>query len=166
MSRDVRSLSVAIRIAVLRMLCFACAILCFSQAFAQVGFAASFFIGRPGMLVPGRAIWGGYPGVAQFGAPWGGYPGAALFGAPWGCYPGWGGCFGALDLRLMLERQRRFDALRYEPVVDPLLATTGLWRVPPYLYLPPPTPVEQIQPAYRERSVIRPEFRGSGEPIQ
>lgn len=38
-----------------------------------------------------------------------------------------------------------------------------MWLAPPGHYLPPPTPEKHIQPEFRERSVLRPEFDAAGQ---
>jgi hypothetical protein len=60
----------------------------------------------------------------------------------------------------MLERQRRFDELRRGPTAP----ATGAPFRPAATSPPKPTPDSQIQPAYRNSSVVRPEFAESGRP--
>jgi len=80
-----------------------------------------------------------------------------------GCY--WIGCNGAVPLlrRTALERQRRLDELRKDPPKIKADATGIPWIEPQARYLPPPTPEKQIQPAYRDRSVLRSEYRDADE---
>lgn len=120
------------------------------QAMAQAGVAGSLSRGSPHFATPAWSVRGG---VAR----------SDLAARRWGCHPGSGACIGGTELRLILERQRRFDFLRNELPADQAPAAGGLWRVPPYAYLPPPTPEDQIVPAYRDRSVLRPEFQDSGK---
>lgn len=87
-----------------------------------------------------------------------GRPPAGLIAPPWGCAPGVRNCISQEELRILLERQRRFDILRQDaPAPGALLA--------PQRSLPPATPEAEVQPAYRESGSIRPEFRDSGTPI-
>ena len=95
----------------------------------------------------------------------GGAAGPGLPAHRWVCHPGWGACVGGRELRLILERQHRFDALRNEAPPAQIPLARGLWRVPPLAYLPPPTPLDQIVPAYRDHSLLRPEFQDSGKPL-
>jgi hypothetical protein len=87
------------------------------------------------------------------------YPGPLLH-SPfpyWDCVAPW--CLGAdpyLVWRL-LERQRRFDALRRGPAPAP---AAPAWPAMP----PPPTPESHIQPEYRHSGVVRPEFSDVGQP--
>ena len=76
----------------------------------------------------------------------------------WICIPAGRGCMSQAELRSLLARQRRFDALREDPVPGQNGATVGVVPVPPVRYLPPPTPESHILPAYREHSVVRPEW--------
>ena len=123
------------------------------QAVAQSGVAGSLYRGGPDAATPAWTVWGGAVR-------------SDLAARRWGCHPGWGACLGGTELRLILERQRRFDSLRNEPPADQAPVTGALWRVPPFAYLPPPTPVDQIVPAYRDRSILRPEFQDSGKSLQ
>lgn len=104
-------------------------------------------------------------GFASAQAPrtWAGHPQAGLSSSPWGCR--WAGCGGVSrhDLRTALERQRRFDALRQDAAAAPTGFAAGMWLAPPGHYLPPPTPEKHIQPEFRERSVLRPEFDAAGQ---
>lgn len=114
-----------------------------------------------GLLAPQAGAQAGVAGSLTRG-------GAALFDPVtrrWGCHPGWGACLGGTELRLILERQYRFDTLRNEPPAAQVPLAGGLWRVPPHAYLPPPTPGDQIVPAYRDSSVLRPDFQDSGKPL-
>ena len=122
------------------------------QAMAQAGVAGSLSRGSPQFAAPAWSVWGGAV-RSDFAA------------RHWGCHPGWGACIGSAELRLILERQRRLDVLRNESAADQAPSAGGLWRVPPYAYLPPPTPEDQIVPAYRDRSVPRPEFQDSGKSL-
>ena len=141
-------------IALLRTLCLPIAILGAADSFAQLAPAASFGVG------------GQFPAASGWGVR-GGVPPPGLIASPWGCYPGTAGCIDPTGRRLSLERQRRFDALRQEQASERPGASTSLWLAPPApRYLPPPTSEDQIQPAYRDSSVVRPEFRDAGTPIQ
>jgi hypothetical protein len=88
-----------------------------------------------------------------------GRPPAGLIAPPWGCAPGVRNCISQEELRILLERQRRFDNLRQDAPV------TGVLPMPQQRPMPPPTPENEVQPAYRESGSIRPEFRDSGTPI-
>ena len=68
-------------------------------------------------------------------------------------------CISQEELRILLERQRRFDNPRQDAPV------TGVLPMPRQWPMPPPTPENEVQPAYRERGSVRPEFRDSGKPI-
>jgi len=93
-----------------------------------------------------RSLWpGGYAGV---------------------CYPIWCGGASPWQWRKMLERQRRLDELRKDPAAAATGPAAGPWDEPQGHYLPPPTPEKQIQPAYRDRSVVRPEFRDRSQELQ
>jgi hypothetical protein len=81
----------------------------------------------------------------------------------WGCVPGSPHCVTSEAYRLVLERQRRFETLGQD--ASQAAPPPSIWRVPQTRYLPPPTPEADIQPAYRDRGVVRPEFRDSGQPI-
>ena len=141
-------------IALQRTLCLPIAILGASHSFAQIAPVASIGVGSQFPAAPGWGVRGGLPP-----------PG--LIASPWGCYPGTAGCIDPSGRRLSLERQRRFDALRQEPANERAGASSSLWLAPPApRYLPPPTSEDQIQPAYRDSSVVRPEFRDAGTPIQ
>jgi len=107
-------------------------------------------------------------GVASAHAPrtWADFPQAGLSASPWGCRRAGCGGFSRYELWTALERQRRFDDLRQEPAAAPTGFPASPWLAPPAYYLPPPTPEKHIQPEYRERSVLRPEFRESGQPAQ
>ena len=122
------------------------------QAWAQARIAGSLTQGGPFIGAPAWSVRGG---AARSG----------FATHRWVCHPGWGACLGGSELRLMLERQHRFDALRNAAPADQGPVERGLWRVPPHAYLPPPTPLDQIVPAYRDRSVLRPEFQSSGKPL-
>ncbi len=141
-----------VRLVVVAMCCCLWAGLQAPAASAQARIAGSFTQGGP---LVGTPAWSVRGGAAR--------PGFAAH--RWVCHPGWGACLAGTELRLILERQHRFDALRYEAPADPDPLSRGLWRVPPYAYLPPPTPEDQIVPAYRDRSVLRPEFRDRGKPL-
>ena len=130
---------ILMKIALFPILCLCIAALGAGRSFAQAP--------------PGWQIRGGYQA-----------PGPILL--PPYCYSGRIACVDLAGGQARSARQRRFDALRHAPAVDHAPAATGLWIVPPFAYLPPPTPEDQIQPAYRDHSVIRPEFRNSGQPIQ
>jgi len=84
---------------------------------------------------------------------------AGIVTSPWGCYPGWNGCATPTNWRSLLERQRRFDDLRRDSTTAPHPSATNPWHGWSGAPLPPPTPEKQIQPAYRDRSVLRPEYR-------
>lgn len=127
------------KVALLPVLCLSIAALAPSLSFAQAP--------------PGWQIHGGYQAPAPILLP------------P-NCYTGRIACAGLPETQSRTARQRRFDALRNAPDADRASTPTSPWIVPPHVYLPPPTAEDQIQPAYRERSVIRPEFRNSGQPIQ
>jgi hypothetical protein len=88
-----------------------------------------------------------------------GRPPPGLIAPPWGCAPGVRNCISQEELRILLERQRRFDNLRQDAPV------TGVLPMPQQRPMPPPTPENEVQPAYRESGSIRPEFRDSGTPI-
>ena len=122
------------------------------QAWAQKRIAGSLTQGGPFIGAPAWSVRGG---AAR----------SAFASHRWVCHPGWGAGLGGAELRLMLERQHRFDALRNAAPADQGPVERGLWRVPPHVYLPPPTPLEQIMPAYREHSVLRAEFQYSGKPL-
>jgi hypothetical protein len=94
---------------------------------------------------------------------WVGYPYAGFVASPWGCYPAWGGCTRPANWRLLLERQRRFDHLRQDSAAVAAPAMTNPWYGWSGAPLPPPTPEKQIQPAFRDRSVLRPEFRDGSQ---
>ena len=96
----------------------------------------------------------------------GGYQAPAPILLPPDCYSGRIACADLPGAQSRSARQRRFDALRNAPEAGHAPAATSLWIVPPHVYLPPPTAEDQIQPAYREHSVIRPEFKNSGQPNQ
>jgi len=102
---------------------------------------------------------------AEASATVAGRAGGAYIGivaSPWGCSTAWGGCARPTDWRLMLERQRRFDDLRQDSNTAPHFAATNPWHGWSGAPLPPPTPEKHIQPAYRDRSVLRPEYREDG----
>jgi hypothetical protein len=99
------------------------------------------------------------------GAAWIGRSPAGLIAPPWGCAPGQSDCIGRAELRLILERQRRFELLKQDASGVQPAPVSGIWQVPQARNLPPPTPESQIQPAYRDSSVVRPEFRDVGMPI-
>jgi hypothetical protein len=80
----------------------------------------------------------------------------------WFCHPVRGGCADAMSLRLVLDRQRRLE--RLSEADEARFGATGTWLGPPVPYRPPPTAADQIQPEYRERSLLRPEFRETGLP--
>lgn len=92
---------------------------------------------------PVYPVWGG-------SVVWG-------YGGPWfdGACGGYGyACGLGPDFRTQLRRELRFQALREG---DPPATLPGR---PMFLRdLPPPTPESEIQPAYREASQVRPEFR-------
>ncbi len=127
------------KVDLLPILCLCIAALGAGRAFAQAP--------------PGWQIRGGYQA-----------PGPILL--PPYCYSGRIACADLPGVQARTARQRRFDALRNAPEVDRAPAAASLWIAPPFAYLPPPTAEEQIQPAYREHSVIRPEFKNTGQPIQ
>lgn len=109
--------------------------------------AASAQSATPSAVYP---IWGGAL-FHGYGGPW--------IGGPCGAY-GYGyGCGLGLDYRTQLRRELRFQELR-----------EGDARTAPRAYpipqqdLPPATPLSDIQPAYRDASQIRPEFRRAGDP--
>ena len=83
---------------------------------------------------------------------------AGLRAQAWICIPAGRGCMSQAELRSLLARQRRFDALREDPVPGQNGATVGVGPVPQARYLPPPTPESHILPAYRAHSVVRPEW--------
>jgi hypothetical protein len=90
------------------------------------------------------------------GAVWGG-DSAYRYGDAWtGMACGGYRCAAGPDVRTAIRRERRFDALREEPPAPPV----GLSSDRP---LPPPTPDDQIQPAYRDASRIRQTFERSGD---
>jgi hypothetical protein len=93
-----------------------------------------------------RPIWGGSV-LYGYGGPW--------IGWPCGGY----GCGLGLDYRTQLRRELRLQELRE---VGPPAAYPAY----PFAqhFLPPPTPMSEIQPAYREASQIRPEFRRPIDP--
>jgi hypothetical protein len=88
-----------------------------------------------------------------------GRPPAGLIAPPWGCAPGMGNCISREELRIILDRQRRFDLLKQDA------PASGAGYPPQVRHLPPPTPDSEVQPAYRESGSIRPEFRDSGTPL-
>ena len=88
-----------------------------------------------------------------------GRPPAGLIAPPWGCAPGMRNCISREELRIMLERQRRFDLLGQDA------PASGAGNLPQVRQLPPPTPDSEVQPAYRDSGSIRPEFRDSGTPL-
>lgn len=90
---------------------------------------------------------------------YGGRPPTGLIAPPWGCAPGVRNCISQEELRIILERQRRFDILRQDA------PAAGVWPVPQVRQLPPPTPESEVQPAYRGSGAIRPEFNESGTPL-
>lgn len=148
----VRSMPRTVRLGILALCGCLCAGLHAPQAGAQAGMAGSLYRGGPYVATPAWSVWGS---AAR----------SALATRRWGCHPGWGGCIGGTELRLILERQRRLDVLRNEPPADQAPLAGGLWRVPPFAYLPPPTPEDQIVPAYRDRSILRPEFQDSDKSL-
>jgi hypothetical protein len=68
-------------------------------------------------------------------------------------------CISREELRIILERQHRFDLLRQD------VPASGAAYLPQVRQMPPPTPESEVQPAYRESGAIRPEFRDSGTPL-
>lgn len=88
-----------------------------------------------------------------------GRPPAGLIAPPWGCAPGMLNCISREELRIILDRQRRFDNLRQDA------PASGTGYPPQVRQLPPPTPDSEVQPAYRDSGTIRPEFRDSGTPL-
>jgi hypothetical protein len=68
-------------------------------------------------------------------------------------------CISREELRIILDRQRRFDLLRQDAPAG------GTGYPPPVRQLPPPTPDSEVQPAYLDSGSIRPEFRDSGAPL-
>lgn len=145
----VRSMSEMVRQGVLALSCVLGAGLLAPQAKAQVG-------------VAGSVTRGGNHGGAPAGSGWGIAARPDLDAQRWHCRPGFGTCLGGTELRLILERQRRFEVLRGEAPAAQAPVSGSLWRGPPRSYLPPPTPADQIVPAYQDRSLLRPEFRDSG----
>ncbi len=141
-----------VRRVVLAMCCCLCVGLLAPQAWAQARIAGALTQGGPFIGAPAWSVWGG---AARSG----------FATHRWVCHPGWGACLGGTELRLILERQYRFDALKNDAQVDQAPLAQGLWGAPPHAYLPPPTPEDQIVPAYRDRSVLRPEFQDSGKPL-
>ena len=90
--------------------------------------------------------------VYGHGGPWiGGACGGYAYGYGYGCGLG-------PDFRIQLRRELRFQALREgdPPATQPAFP---LFQRD----LPPPTPESDIQPAYRDASQIRPEFRRPGD---
>ena len=137
----------AMRHAASLVLCFVLGTMSASGASAQAIFTVSSHVGLEVSPVPtwSVAVRGVRPG-------WLAQP----------CVPIGPGCVGMADLRSVLERQRRFDILRQDPPPAQTGAAAGIWVVPPRRYLPPPTSEDQILPAYRERSVVRPEWSERG----
>jgi hypothetical protein len=82
------------------------------------------------------------------------------------CYSIWCAGAGPWQWRTTLERQRRLDELRRDATPAAVGPAPALWNDPQGIYLPPPTPEKQIQPAYRDRSVLRPEFRDKADSSQ
>jgi hypothetical protein len=93
------------------------------------------------LLVWGGAVFHGYGG-SWIGGPCGGY-----------------GCGLGMDYRIQLRRELRLQELREGGP----RATDAAYQIP-QPDLRPPTPVSDIQPAYRDASQIRPEFRRSVDP--
>lgn len=67
-------------------------------------------------------------------------------------------CADPIEMRIEIERQRRLQELREqathpEPRIRP---GEGPWG--PQRYLPPATPDANIQPEYRDKSKLRPEY--------
>ena len=91
-------------------------------------------------------VWGGSV-FYGYGGPW--------IGGPCGVY----GCGLGPDYRTQLRRELRFQELREGGPH----ATYRAYPIPQH-DLPPPTPLNQIQPAYRDASQIRPEFRRPTDP--
>jgi len=121
-------------------------------AFAQSADTPQPRQGRAGESAATSRLWIGYPG--------------GLLASPWSCRsPGCAGV-GTYALWITLERQRRFEDLRQGSAAAQAPVATGLWLPPPGYYLPPPTPEKSIQPQFRDRSVVRPEFRDSGQVIR
>ena len=83
-----------------------------------------------------------------------------------GCYPGTRGCISHAELATLLERLRQAEGPGQEQAAAPKVNQTSPWVAPQSRYLPPPTAQDQIMPEYRDRSVVRPEFRDSGTPMQ
>jgi hypothetical protein len=74
-------------------------------------------------------------------------------------------CSDSVQLRLEIERERRMQWLREfassaPPRYDPAEGPWGRQR-----YVPPPTPEATVQPAYRDKSVLRPEYRAPAAPV-
>ena len=117
----------------------------------------------------GSAAWLG-PGYSNIGdsirTVQGGLTAGNPIVAPWGCYAGRAGCVGQVELRSILERRRRFEELRQEVPPAQTGAAAGVWKAPVVRYLPMPTPEDQIVPARRDSSVVLPQFRDSGTPLQ
>jgi hypothetical protein len=83
------------------------------------------------------------------------------YGGPWigGACGGYGyGCGLGPDYRTQLRRELRLQELREGS--PPATYPADPWS---QRDLPPPTPESEIQPAYREASQIRPEFRRPGD---
>lgn len=77
------------------------------------------------------------------------------------CGPARPGCQLSPAARRQLLRQARLEGLR-QAAEAPAAASPASKQA----QLPPPTAEEQIQPAYHEHGLVRPEFRGSGEAIR
>lgn len=139
------------------------ALLCATLSFAAPPASGQVVIGGNAAIVYGAYPYGAY-------APYGVYAPYAIVD-PWATVPGVpripdaapscyriGRCSPA-EMAAYRYRVERLD--RLAPAAPPGAEVLHSFRPP----APPPTAVEDIRPEYRDSSVVKEEYRGSGRPV-